>query len=241
MLGVFAKLPGAQPIKSRLQTRLTRSQAESFYVACLADVLETACRVEARPVLFLLDADAKARAGELLRRAGLPDAIWKRLEFQEQRGSDLGARLEAAFDFLAATGDRGAFVIGSDSPSLPASLLRRGLESLASADVALGPTPDGGYWSIGVRRPVPGLLEGIAWSTSSVLEETQARTRARGLKTTLLESWTDVDHPEDLRTLAGEIAALRAAGDRETARFSAAALTKLGFVDENWTWKATGF
>jgi len=241
MLGVFAKLPGAQPIKSRLQTRLTRAQAESFYVACLADVLETACRVEARPVLFLLDPDAVTHAGTLLQRAGLPDEIWKRLLFQDQRGVDLGARLEAAFEWLASDGDRGALVIGSDSPSLPASLLLRGLESLAHTDVALGPTPDGGYWSIGVRCPVPGLLEGIAWSTPSVLAETQARAHARGLRTTLLESWTDVDHPEDLRALARQIAALRAGGDRETARFSAAELLALGFVDEHWNWKANGF
>jgi 2-phospho-L-lactate guanylyltransferase (CobY/MobA/RfbA family) len=67
MLGVFAKLPGSATVKSRLQPRLTRAEAERFYLASLADTLETAARIERNPVLFLLDAET-ARAATCSQR-----------------------------------------------------------------------------------------------------------------------------------------------------------------------------
>lgn len=240
MLGVFAKLPGEEPIKSRLQARLARPDAEAFYLACLADTLETACRVVARPVLFLLDAAPDlVRVRQTLLDSGLVPEVWSRLHVESQRGTDLGARLESAFTSLCGeSGDeQPSLVIGSDSPSLEPAKVRRGLDLLGGAnDVVLGPTADGGYWAIGVRRPVHGLLEGIAWSTPRALAQTLARARDLGLRTALLEAWTDVDHPEDLAVLALQIAALRAKGDTQTARHGAAALQRLGLVDAGLRW-----
>jgi glycosyltransferase A (GT-A) superfamily protein (DUF2064 family) len=111
-------------------------------------------------------------------------------------------------------------------------MLRDGLRALDAADVVLGPTSDGGYWAIGMRQSVPGLLDGIAWSTERVLEETQRRAADLGLRTTLLSRWTDVDRPEDLAALATQIAARRAVGDATTAQHTAMVLQRLRVLNE---------
>jgi len=107
-------------------------------------------------------------------------------------------------------------------------MIRRGLEALITADVVLGPAADGGYWSIGVRTPVPGLLDGIPWSAADTFAATRARAVGLGLQVAVLDAWTDVDRPEDLDVLAQQIAVLRATGDTATARHSERVLRALG-------------
>jgi rSAM/selenodomain-associated transferase 1 len=230
MLGVFAKIPGLEPVKTRLQSRLDRAGAERFHMASLADTLETACRVVDAPVLFLSAWHSDPGAAHaLLKGAGLEESTWNRVHVAGQHGAGLGARIEAAFVHLA-TGGEAALLLGSDSPALGAAMIRRGLDALMTADVVLGPADDGGYWSIGVRTPVPGLLDGIPWSAADTFAATRARAAALGLEVTVLDAWTDVDHPEDLDVLARQILALRAAGDTATARHSERVLRALGIL-----------
>ena len=49
---------------------------------------------------------------------------------------------------------------------------------------------------IGMRAVHPALFEGIAWSTSTVLDQTLER--ARGLRVSILTAWWDIDTPADL-------------------------------------------
>ncbi|MFQ5600056.1 MAG: DUF2064 domain-containing protein [Candidatus Krumholzibacteriia bacterium] len=262
MLGIFAKVVRGEPVKTRLQSVLTRGEAERIYLASLADTLETSVRVVRSPVLLLQGGGDEAAVAELrglLVALGLDESCWDDLRIGVQRGDDLGERLERAFIELCGgpRGSRPTLIVGSDSPSLGPGKLRRGLERLgatagastpaaagsgdpsttvgggrtqdasASPDVVLGPTADGGYYAIGVRRPFPGLLRGVAWSTEHALEDTRRHAGELGLRVELLEAWSDVDHPEDLHTLARQIAALRSAGDTKKARHTETVLREL--------------
>jgi hypothetical protein len=62
----------------------------------------------------------------------------------------------------------------------------------------LGPATDGGYYLIGLRRPIPELFRGIAWSTAEVLQQTEAIAEQLSLSRYRLASLTDIDNPEDL-------------------------------------------
>jgi rSAM/selenodomain-associated transferase 1 len=230
VLGVFGKLPGAEPVKTRLRSRLSQWDVERFYLASLADTLETAGRVVGHPVLFLPDAAGGVdRAGPLLLDAGLDPSVWRRVRRAPQLGDGLGPRLENAFSLLleGRAAAKGALIVGSDSPSLPSEMLFRAFETLAGADLVLGPAIDGGYYAIGLHAYPAGLLDGIPWSTEHVLESTRARAQAFGMRVALLETWTDVDRPEDLEVLASQIAARRGSGDPLTARHTAAVLASL--------------
>ena len=71
----------------------------------------------------------------------------------------------------------------------------------SQVDGVIGPSEDGGYYLIGLRKPSPELFSGIAWSTPKVFEQTMTRARAQRLRITTLPRCWDVDTPEDLERL----------------------------------------
>ncbi|HSM12726.1 MAG TPA: DUF2064 domain-containing protein, partial [Thermoanaerobaculia bacterium] len=128
---------------------------------------------------------------------------------RRQEGRDLGERLERALVEASGEADVVA-ILGSDHPDLPAERVEQALEAVErGADLALGPTPDGGYYLIAARpeRWPRGLLDGVAWSTSRTLETTLRKARAAGLRVALLAPHEDVDTPDDLERLAARLAA----------------------------------
>lgn len=132
-------------------------------------------------------------------------------ELRRQRGDDLGARLRHAFGAAFADGAGRAVVVGSDHPTLPPDHLVRAFRHLERADAVLGPTPDGGYYAVGLRAgawpAAGGLFRDVPWSTPSVLEVTEARGRELGLRLERLPGWYDVDEPEELERLRADLEA----------------------------------
>ena len=134
---------------------------------------------------------------------------------------DLTARLTAVFDQLFRNGCDAAIMIDSDTPTLPTERLERAVAVMSGGghDVVLGPSEDGGYYLIGLRRLHPELFEGMQWSTPTVLEETLRRGHALGLSATKLSAWYDVDTAADLVRLQADLAAGPPGGPRHTRRF----------------------
>lgn len=122
-----------------------------------------------------------------------------------QLGLDLGARLLSTFVQLFRQGFERVLAIDSDTPTLPSAYLQHALEVIAQPenDVVLGPTEDGGYYLIGLRRLHAELFEDIPWSTPQVLTETLRRAQTRRLRAVCVETWFDVDSAADLRRLQG--------------------------------------
>jgi hypothetical protein len=146
VIGIFAKVLQGEPIKTRLQRKLSRPQAERFYLASLADTLETAAEIEPNPTLFLQGGDDAPAVDDLraqLLECGLDIKIWERLRLTAQSGRDLGQKLENAFESLFRYATRGssALILGSDSPGLDTGKIRRGLLTLYEADLE-GNRPD---------------------------------------------------------------------------------------------------
>jgi hypothetical protein len=113
---------------------------------------------------------------------------------KRQPAGDLGARMLAA---MAASGHP-TLVIGTDCPAFTAKNLRAAAQALRDADVVLIPAEDGGYVLIGARAAHPQLFVGIAWGTTSVMQETSARIAALGLKSIELPALWDIDTEADL-------------------------------------------
>jgi len=114
----------------------------------------------------------------ILREEGLVDDQWF-TEHSAKRGSAVHKAigyLVAAATALAAPGDR----------------------------IVLGPSTDGGYYLIGMKRPHAGLFEDITWSTDLVFSQTIARAEVLGLSVVQLPTWYDVDNAETLQLLVDE-------------------------------------
>ena len=122
-----------------------------------------------------------------------PDTILLR---QEPGG--LGQRMQAAFQNAFQSGCRKVVLLGTDIPELKADHLEDALNALMDQDLVLGPSTDGGYWLMGLRRPA-NVFHGIKWGTEEVLDQTISLAKEQGLSVHLIDPLTDLDTEEDLR------------------------------------------
>jgi uncharacterized protein len=193
---VVAKKPIPGQAKTRLCPPLTYAQAADLYSCFLRDTLDIMREVpRVRCVVGFLPDDAQGYFGQLA-----PD-----MELACQQGVSLGDRLDHLLTEALAGGSQRAVIMDSDSPTLPAEILSQAFDLLAGTDVVLGPTQDGGYYLIGMKRPQPHLLRQVQMSTPRVLADTLALAEASGLSVCLLPTWYDVDTIADLYQLDGEI------------------------------------
>jgi len=108
---------------------------------------------------------------------------------------------------IFARGHNAAVVLNADSPTLPTALLNETAEVLAQPGdrAVLGPSSDGGYYLLGLKKPHRRMFDDITWSTERVAEQTLERAREIKLDMHLLPEWYDVDDVDCLRRLHGEI------------------------------------
>src|SRR5215207_6756464 len=185
---VMVKAPRAGFVKTRLTPPLSAGEAAALAACFAQDAVRGAVLSACEVVIAYTPADGRATLEALL-----PGG----LRWLEQRGRDLGERLEHAAAQSFARGAGPLVFVGTDSPTLPPSFITRAVSSLdaGEADIALGPTEDGGYYLVGLRRPAPGLFRDIAWSTPHAYAHTARNAARLNLRLLELPAWYDVDTP----------------------------------------------
>src|SRR5215831_2469258 len=211
-VAIMAKAPWPGTVKTRLSPPLLATEAAALYRCFLLDKIRAVeALTGAQPVIAYTPDDARMEF----------DTLAPSFTLVPQRGPDLGARLHGILTHLLAAGHAGAMAVDSDTPTLPARFLQQAVDCLTrpGPDVVLGPTEDGGYYLIGIRRPHRELFDAMPWSTPEVLEVTLRRAAAAGLRAACLPSWFDVDTPDDLERLSKSINVDEATSAPETERF----------------------
>ncbi len=118
----------------------------------------------------------------------------------EQAAGDLGDRMISAFSSVFKMGYKRVLLIGTDCPGINKGHLHQAFEELNDSDVCFGPADDGGYYLIGLKRPIPELFDDITWSTDMVLQSSLENAEKEKLSVSLIESLNDVDTATDLRS-----------------------------------------
>jgi hypothetical protein len=113
-----------------------------------------------------------------------------------QSSGNLGDRMNAAFEKICEEGCP-VLLIGSDCPYITPQIIEEASAALQSNDTVLGPTEDGGYYLIGMKKPHPFLFENIKWSTSSVFSETIDKILANKMSCHFLPILNDIDEIVD--------------------------------------------
>jgi rSAM/selenodomain-associated transferase 1 len=119
-------------------------------------------------------------------------------DYLPQHEGGLGERLRTAFDEAFAAGFERVVVVGSDLPGFSARHLRQAFGALDRASAVIGPAADGGYWLLGLGRPVDGVFDGVPWSTADVFARTVGRLKSAGIDPAVLPVLADVDEVADL-------------------------------------------
>jgi len=124
-----------------------------------------------------------------------------------QREASFGTRLLGAIQDLLSVGFSAVCLIDSDSPTLPFHYLRN-LSTLLKEPkdrMIIGPSLDGGYYALGLRRAHPRIFEDVSWSTDRVYAQTVERSKEINLPTITLPAWYDVDDQRSLNRLLSEL------------------------------------
>ena len=207
-LVVIAKDPVPGRVKTRLTPPFTPREAARLAAAALDDTLDAVGRTPAARRILALDGKSAP---------WLPHGF----EVIAQRGTGLDQRLAAAFSDGYASMPLPVVLIGMDTPQVTPELLAAALRPLATgaADAAFGPADDGGFWLLGLRRPRPGLIEGVPMSAADTGRTQLLRLERAGLRTRMLPTLTDVDTAAD---------AMRVARQAPDGRFTATLRMTLG-------------
>jgi len=198
---VYAKRPLPGYAKTRLGARMSSArtvgdaQAAGVYARLLYTYLLDLLHADlGRKMDLYVELHVAAPADVPFFAAAFPE-----LTIHPQVEGDLGQRMAASFERAFAAGATATVLTGSDVPGLNSHTIRMAFDALQTTPLVIGPASDGGYYLIGMRAPGAPLFEGIAWSTTHVLTQTEALARQQGLATTHLPEHFDIDTIEDYK------------------------------------------
>jgi uncharacterized protein len=199
-LAIMTKAPRAGTVKTRLQPPLTAEEAAELNVCFLRDI-----------------AAAIVGSGGESKGVGVFTPLGSEREYANvlpsdfilipQRGDSFGERLTNAATDLLCVGFESCCLINSDSPTVTPDAFRQAVATLQRGDnrIVLGPSDDGGYYLIGMRKVYRRLFEDILWSTEQVFAQTLDRAQELTLSVHVLPKFYDIDDATALRRLCGEL------------------------------------
>jgi len=197
----MTKAPRAGHVKTRLVPPLMPEEAAELNVCFLRDTaaaIEQACGSIAVGVAVYTPIGFEKVYDNIL-----PSAF----QLLPQRGDGFGERLAFAAEDLFRCGFNSVCLIDSDSPTVPTDAYAKAVTLLSRPhdSVVLGPSDDGGYYLIGLKKFHRNLFERIDWSTDRVLEQTRSRAKESNLEVALLPNGYDVDDRTSLNRLCEEL------------------------------------
>ena len=180
-LVVFAKLPRMGTVKTRLAMHIGTVSAWAFARQCIKTI--TPITKDFRWKCWLAISPDTA-----LHQSNL----WpKNHGFIAQGTGDLGERMARVIRNMP---PGPVVIIGTDTPAIRPKHVASAFHALGSDDIVFGPSIDGGYWLLGMkRRPVfKEIFKSVNWSTKSALENTIANLPTQW-SYKLLEPLEDID------------------------------------------------
>jgi uncharacterized protein len=201
-LGIMTKAPQAGKVKTRLTPPLTPEEAAMLNTCFLHDLGNAISLAGEQAPAKGIGVYTPVGAESVYRKILPPDFFLVR-----QRGHDFGERLTLAMEDLFKIGFQSVCLINSDSPTVPATSFAAAANELAKPGdrMVVGPSDDGGYYLIGLKRLERRVFEDIEWSTERVLEQTMQRAVEIGLPIHQLPSGFDVDDRFTLQRLCQEL------------------------------------
>jgi len=192
MLVLFTRFPVAGQTKTRLIPALGPEGAAQLHREMTEHTLMRLRRTSVQNHLIFEIRFTGGSASDMRHWLG------RSLNFRAQAEGDLGRRLSVAAEEGFARGARAVVIVGADCPNLDTSHVEMAINKLREHPVVFGPASDGGYYLVGMNRPLPRLFEEIPWGTGRVLADSIARAQELKAEPFLLPELQDVDEPKDL-------------------------------------------
>jgi rSAM/selenodomain-associated transferase 1 len=185
LLLIFTRNPELGKVKTRLAKTVGNATALEIYTFLLNKTKDIAVKVKADKAVYY---SVKVRNNDM----------WDESIFykHQQKGEDLGVRMQNAFQNGLDKGYEKIIIIGSDLYHLSSKEIDDAFAALEKNEVVLGPAKDGGYYLLGMKTMHSSVFKNKAWGTSTVRKDTLANLSSKKVK--LLEEKNDIDVYEDI-------------------------------------------
>ncbi len=183
---IFIKNPEEENVKTRLAKTVGKEKALEIYKTLLHHT---------NAISKIANADKYVFYSSFINEKDEWDStIFKKYL---QNGTNLGAKMQHAFEQVFNYGYEKACIIGSDCPQLAADIIDESFIKLNTTDVVIGPAKDGGYYLLCIKKVYAEIFQNISWSTEDVLSETIAVCNQLHLPYFLLAELSDIDTEND--------------------------------------------
>jgi glycosyltransferase A (GT-A) superfamily protein (DUF2064 family) len=206
LIVVLCKPPGAEDCKTRLAAGVGRRAASALYERCLGNVLRTATTADGAVRLSV--------AGRPLELAPLARSAAPEADLVRQLRDSFAERQRHEIDRGLADGYRTVILVASDLVGLSVDILRWARAVTVAGEVAVVPSPDGGYSVLGTSAPLPELAQ-TPMSSDRTLSALVDAVVAAGRRVRVADFFVaDVDELADLERYAPDaLAAVARPGD----------------------------
>ncbi len=183
---IFAKPPVLGYVKTRLAQAIGNENALKFYQRMLEQTWKIAQESTISTTVFF------SKQSEYV-------SNFKLFPVEFQSAGDLGKKMAEAFTTIFAKGYREVILIGADCPDNTTENILNAFELLQKNDTVIGPSEDGGYYLIGMKKMYSEIFDNKVWSTSTVCQEAIQELEKINLSIGTAATLNDIDTWEDLK------------------------------------------
>lgn len=209
---LFTRVPEPGKTKTRMMPHLTPGQCARLHTCFLMDIA-VQCRKSGADIFVSFTPEGG--------RGKLEGILGPAKGWMAQRGDTLGARMYTAIEEVLGLGYDACLLIGTDVPELKAEHLEKAFRVLEEKDAVFGRTADGGYYLVGMKRPLKEAFALDKYGHGKVLEETLRSMGQAGLSVGCTDTLSDMDTCGDLRGYTVRMCGNRAMRRSFTGRYLA--------------------
>ncbi|MBU1043952.1 MAG: TIGR04282 family arsenosugar biosynthesis glycosyltransferase [Candidatus Omnitrophica bacterium] len=193
---IFAKYPEPGKVKTRLAKTIGNVNASKLYELFVPLIIKRTKSDNYQTIVFFDPGEKHEQVKKWLNGE---------VNLFAQSSGALGERLKTAFAQIFSLGSEKVVVIGSDSPLLDQAMIDQAFFALDKSDCVIGPSSDGGYYLLGIKKPAPELFDLNVWSTNLVFVKTKQKAMKLNYKLSILDEHFDIDEKEDLLFLNNKL------------------------------------
>lgn len=184
---LFTKNPELGKVKTRLAKTIGAERALAIYKKLLNHTQSIVDEIDVDKFVFYSDTI-------------IENDQWNSGKYhkKKQHDGDLGQRMETAFQEVFELGYQSVCIIGSDCFELTSTIIIEAFDQLNRNDTVIGPTFDGGYYLLGMKKLHESLFQNKIWSTASVYTDTSKDFEKLSLSFYNLIQLSDIDEEKDL-------------------------------------------
>ena len=187
-LNIFSKCPYNGNPKTRLKDLLNKEERSFITLHMLINILDEVSNIsnDFKVTLWIYPHLKDNLFHDIKKKY--------KINIEQQQGSSLCERMNNCL-FLESSKYEKTILIGSDIPSLTKDIIMDAEYALLKKDIVIGPSTDGGFYLIGVKRPYENLID---CTKPMNIENLKYNINSRSLDLELLKELKDIDTPKDL-------------------------------------------